>query len=87
MCRRSAVRTNVTLDESLVSELLALSGEKTKTAAVTTAVREQIRRAKRRKLAALLGRIDVDKAALEEQEEADRRRAGSLEGAAAKHGG
>jgi len=87
MCRRPALRTNVTLDESLVSELLALSGERTKTAAVTAAVREQIRRAKLRKLAALLGRIEVDKEALEEQEEADRRRAGSLERTPEEQGG
>lgn len=34
------MRTNVTLDESLVRELLQLSAEKTKTAAVTNAVKE-----------------------------------------------
>ena len=79
------MRTNVTLDESLVRELLDLSGEKTKTAAVTAAVREQIRRAKRRRLAGLLGQIDVDEASLLAQEEADRRRARSLERTAMEH--
>ena len=58
------MRTNITLDETLVSELLRLSGEKTKTAAVAAAVKEQIRRVKRKKLAGLLGNIDVDEEAL-----------------------
>ncbi len=80
------MRTNVTLDGSLVSELLHLSGEKTKTAAVTTAVKEQIRRTKLRKLAGLLGRIEVDDDALKKQEKADRKRARLLEGAGAKDG-
>jgi len=80
------MRTNVTLDESLVSELLHLSGEKTKTAAVTTAVKEQIRRAKLRKLAGLLGRVEVDEDSLKEQEKADQKRARLLERAGAEHG-
>ena len=79
------MRTNVTLDESLVRELLDLSGEKTKTAAVTVAVREQIRRAKRRRLGGLLGRIEVDEASLQVQQEADRRRACILERTAEEH--
>ena len=58
------MRTSVTLDESLVRELRDLSGEKTKTAAVAAAVKEQIRRAKLKKLAGLLGRIDVDEEAI-----------------------
>jgi len=86
MCRRPVVRTNVTLDESLVRELLDLSGEKTKTAAVTAAVREQIRRAKRKRLAGLLGRVDVDEASLQAQQEADRRRTRSVEGTAEENG-
>ena len=80
------MRTNVTLDESLVRELLDLSGEKTKTAAVTAAVREQIRRAKRKRLAGLLGRVDVDEASLQAQQEADRRRTRSVEGTAEENG-
>jgi len=79
------MRTNVTLDESMVSELLDLSGEKTKTAAVTTAVKEQIRRAKLRKLADLLGRIEVDGKALEEQENAERKRSRLLDRTGAEH--
>lgn len=65
------MRTNVTLDESLVAELLRLSGAKTKTAAVTVAVTEQIRRAKLRKLADLLGHVGVDPEADGRQEKAE----------------
>jgi Arc/MetJ family transcription regulator len=54
------MRTNVTLDQALVGELLRLSGKKTKTAAVTAAIKEQIRWAKRQKLASLLGSIRVE---------------------------
>ena len=68
------MRTNITLDETLVGELLALSGEKTKTAAVTAAVKEQIRRAKMKQLAGLLGRVQVDDAALKAGVHADRDR-------------
>jgi hypothetical protein len=80
------MRTNVTLDEALVSELLALTREKTKTAAVTHAIREQIRRAKLAKLASLLGSIDVDEAALEAGERAEQERARLLAGAGGGHG-
>lgn len=68
------MRTNVTLDESLVAELLRLSGAKTKTAAVTAAVTEQIRRAKLRKLADLLGHVGVDNEAPGRQKKADSER-------------
>jgi len=54
------MRTNVTLDQALVGELLRVSGKKTKTAAVTAATKEQIRAAKRQKLASLLGTIHVE---------------------------
>ena len=54
------MRTTVTLDESLVRELVKFSNAKTKTAAVALAVKEQIRRAKLKKLAGFLGTVDVD---------------------------
>ena len=44
------MRTTVTLDENLVSELLRFSNAKTRTAAVALAVREQIRRVKLKNL-------------------------------------
>ena len=65
------MRTTVTLDEDLVRELVKFSDAKTKTAAVASAVKEQIRRAKLRQLAALLGTVDVDEKIIEEGNEAD----------------
>lgn len=73
------MRTNVTLDESLVSELLRLSGEKTKTAAVVMAIKEQIRFAKRKKLAKMLGSIEVDEESIKAQEAAEDERYKLLE--------
>ena len=58
------MRTTVTVDEALVRELVDVTGLRTKTAAVRQAVIEQIRLAKLRRLADLLGSVDVDEAAL-----------------------
>ena len=79
------MRTTVTLDENMVRELVRFSDAKTKTAAVSLAVKEQIRRAKLKKLAGLLGTIDVDEKAIEESNEADMRRAQWLEEAGEKN--
>ncbi|MCU0600990.1 MAG: type II toxin-antitoxin system VapB family antitoxin [Desulfobacterales bacterium] len=73
------MRTTVTLDESLVTELIKFSGAKTKTAAVAIAVKEQIRRAKLKKLAGLLGTVDVDEYAIQQSNNKDLRRAQWLE--------
>ena len=73
------MRTTVTLDESLVKELVKFSNAKTKTAAVALAVKEQIRRAKLKKLAGFLGTVDVDEKAIKESNKADMRRAQWLE--------
>ena len=73
------MRTTVTLDENLVRELLKFSGAKTKTAAVALAVKEQIRRAKLKKLAGLLGTVDVDGKVIKESNRADMKRAQWLE--------
>ena len=73
------MRTTVTLDENLVRELVKFSRAKTKTAAVASAVKEQIRRAKLKKLAGLLGTVDVDEKAIKESNKADMRRAQWLE--------
>ena len=81
------MRTTVTLDENLVQELVKLSHAKTKTAAVAFAVREQIRRAKLKKLASLLGTVTVDVKAINEGNEADMRRAQWLEEMGEKNGG
>lgn len=73
------MRTTVTLDEGMVRELVKFSGAKTKTAAVALAVKEHLRRAKLKKLADLLGTVDVDEKAIQESEESDLRRAQWLE--------
>jgi len=73
------MRTTVTLDEKLVRELVKFSGAKTKTAAVALAVKGQIRRAKLKKLAGLLGTVDVDEKAIKESNRADMKRAQWLE--------
>jgi len=73
------MRTTVTLDENLVRELVKFSGAKTKTAAVALAVKEQIRRAKLKKLAGLLGTVDIDEKAIVESNMADMKRAQWLE--------
>ena len=68
------MRTTVTLDESLVNELMSFFKVKTKTAAVTQAVKEQIRRAKLKRLANQLGSIAVDEDAITNGNNADRKR-------------
>ena len=73
------MRTTVTLDENLVGELLSFTHAKTKTGAVTLAVKEHIRRAKLKKLAGLLGTVDADEKAINEGDNADMRRAQLLE--------
>lgn len=69
------MRTTVTLEESLVAELLQVTGRKTKTAAVKAAVKEQIRRAKLEQLAGLLGRLEMNEVALARSREAEMARA------------
>lgn len=73
------MRTTVTLNETLIRELMKFSDTKTKTAAVALAVKEQIRRAKLKQLASLLGTVDVDEKAIEESNEADMMRVQWLE--------
>ncbi len=73
------MRTTVTLDENLVRELVKFSNAKTKTAAVALAVKEQIRRAKLKKLAGLLGTVNIDEKTVKESDKADMRRAQWLE--------
>jgi hypothetical protein len=73
------MRTTVTLDEKLVRELVALTDAKTKTAAVAIAVKEQIRRAKLKKLADFLDTVAIDEKVIKESDEADIKRATWLE--------
>jgi hypothetical protein len=73
------MRTTVTLDEKLVKELVEITNAKTKTAAVAIAVKEQIRRAKLKKLANFLGTVAIDERAIKESNMADMKRAKWLE--------
>ena len=81
------MRTTVTLDANLVRELVSLSEAKTKTAAVAFAVQEQIRRAKLKKLASLLGTVTVDVKVINESNKADMMRTQWLEEMGEKNGG
>ena len=74
------MRTTVTLDEHMVRELMRFSDAKTKTSAVALAIKDQIRRAKLKQLADLLGTIDVNEKTVQASNEADLRRAQWLEG-------
>jgi hypothetical protein len=53
--------TNLALDPELIERALAVSGEKTKKAAVTKALQEFIARREQRKLIDLMGKLEWDK--------------------------
>ena len=50
--------TNLAIDPELIERALALSGEKSKRAAVTKALREFIARREQRQLTGLFGKLD-----------------------------
>ncbi|MEY4214674.1 MAG: hypothetical protein RL458_2900 [Pseudomonadota bacterium] len=52
--------TNLDLDPKLLNQVLELSGETTKKAAVTLALREFVARRKQKKVADLFGKLDWD---------------------------
>ena len=52
--------TNLDLDPELLEEALAISGERTKKAAVTRALEEFIARRKQKRLLELFGRLEWD---------------------------
>ncbi len=52
--------TNLALDPELLDQVLELSGEQTKKAAVTLALKEFIARREQRKLADLFGKLEWD---------------------------
>lgn len=52
--------TKITLDEKLVNEAQKLGKHKTKTAAVTEALKEYIQRRKQQQIFDLFGQIDYD---------------------------
>lgn len=52
--------TNLALDPKLLDQVLELSGESTKKAAVTLALKEFVARREQKKLAELFGKLDWD---------------------------
>ena len=62
MCRHvheeAHVATNLAIDPKLIERALAVSGEKTKRAAVTKALREFIARREQRRLVDLFGKLE-----------------------------
>lgn len=52
--------TNLSLDPALVDRALAVSGERTKKAAVTRALEEFIARRKQKRLIELMGKLEWD---------------------------
>ena len=52
--------TNLSIDPELIDRALALSGERTKKAAVTQALREFIARPEQKRLLELFGKLDWD---------------------------
>ena len=52
--------TNLSIDPDLLNEALEVSGEKTKKAAVTRALREFIQRRRQKRILELFGKLDWD---------------------------
>lgn len=52
--------TNLGIDDAVIEQVLTLSGERTKKAAVTVALNEYIQRHKQAKILEYMGTIDVD---------------------------
>ena len=60
MCEMTHMATNLALDPDLLERALAVSGEPTKKAAVTKALREFIARREQRRVRELFGKLDWD---------------------------
>jgi hypothetical protein len=60
MCRMSHMATNLSLDPRLIDQALAVSGERTKKAAVTRALEEFIARRKQKRILSLMGQLEWD---------------------------
>ena len=60
MCDNSHVATNLAISPDLLERAVELSGKKTKTAAVTLALREFIARREQQRLLELFGSLDWD---------------------------
>ena len=60
MCNISHMATNLALDPDLLERALAVSGEKTKKAAVTKALKEFIARREQTRVEELFGQLEWD---------------------------
>ena len=60
MCSVSHMPTNLAIDPDLLERALSVSGEKTKKAAVTQALKEFIARREQKRLLELFGGLDWD---------------------------
>ena len=60
MCGRSHMATNLSIDPDLLDRALAVSGERTKKAAVTKALQEFIARRRQKRLLDLMGKLEWD---------------------------
>jgi Arc/MetJ family transcription regulator len=60
LCKLSHMATNLALDPDLIERALAVSGERTKKAAVTKALEEFISRHGQRKMLDLMGKLEWD---------------------------
>jgi hypothetical protein len=60
MCEEAHMATNLSLDPKLIEQALAVSGERTKTAAVTLALQEFIARRKQKSLVQLMDKLEWD---------------------------
>jgi Arc/MetJ family transcription regulator len=58
MCNASHMATNLAIDPELLEKALEVSGERTKTAAVTKALQEFVARRQQRALLGLFGALD-----------------------------
>ena len=67
------IRTTLDVDSKLLSDVLELTGEKSKSKAVNKALRQYLRSKSIAELRAMAGKNEVDDVT-EEQDEADRRR-------------
>lgn len=60
LCDHSHMATNLAIDPELLERAVAVSGERTKTAAVTRALEEFIARRQQAKLVDLFGKLEWD---------------------------
>ena len=60
MCKGLHMATNLSIDPDLLDRALAVSGERTKKAAVTKALQEFIARRRQKSLLELMGKLEWD---------------------------